>query len=145
MAVTIASANVAGVLAEAWEAFREAARDDSGGWDPTSAAAEVRPEGPLPCSVLFRHTPQQRQTTRTNERWNRWPEHIPAGDEEEVEDSRLWQYPLLVGLAVAGVDFQLSAISSLMLGDIQAFARLQIYQGTLPGVPLLAARARAGP
>ena len=46
MAMTIASADVAGALAEAWQAFREAARDDPRGWDLASAAAEVRPEGP---------------------------------------------------------------------------------------------------
>ena len=49
MAMTIASADVADVadaLAEAWQAFREAARDDPRGWDLASAAAEVRPEGP---------------------------------------------------------------------------------------------------
>jgi hypothetical protein len=46
LAMTVASADVAGALAEAWQAFREAARDDPSGWDLASAAAEVRPEGP---------------------------------------------------------------------------------------------------
>jgi hypothetical protein len=45
MAMTIASVDVAGALAEAWQAFRDAARDDPGGWDLASTAAEVRPEG----------------------------------------------------------------------------------------------------
>jgi hypothetical protein len=45
VAMTIASADVAGALTEAWQAFGEAARDDPGGWDLPSAAAEVRPEG----------------------------------------------------------------------------------------------------
>jgi hypothetical protein len=44
-AVTIASADVAGALAEAWRVFTDAARDDARGWDLVSAAAEVRPEG----------------------------------------------------------------------------------------------------
>jgi hypothetical protein len=44
MAMTIASADVAGALAEAWQAFRDAARDDPRGWDLASAAAEVRPD-----------------------------------------------------------------------------------------------------
>src|SRR5580698_8396395 len=48
MAMTIASADVAGALAEAWQAFRDAARDDPRGWDLASAAAELRPEGPWP-------------------------------------------------------------------------------------------------
>jgi hypothetical protein len=42
--MTIASADVAGALAEAWQAFRDAASDDARGWDLGSAAAEVRPE-----------------------------------------------------------------------------------------------------
>ena len=46
VAMTIASADVARALAEAWQAFRDAARDDPRGWDLASAAAEVRPEGP---------------------------------------------------------------------------------------------------
>jgi hypothetical protein len=46
VAMTIASADVAGALAEAWQAFRDAARDDPRGWDLASAAAEVRPDGP---------------------------------------------------------------------------------------------------
>jgi hypothetical protein len=46
LAMTIASADVASALAEAWQAFRDAARDDPRGWDLASAAAEVRPEGP---------------------------------------------------------------------------------------------------
>jgi hypothetical protein len=45
MAMTIASADVAGALTEAWQAFRDSARDDPRGWDLASAAAEVRPEG----------------------------------------------------------------------------------------------------
>jgi hypothetical protein len=46
LTMTVASADVAGALAEAWQAFSEAARDDPRGWDLASAAAEVRPEGP---------------------------------------------------------------------------------------------------
>ena len=46
MAMTIASADVAGALAQAWQAFSDAAHDDPRGWDLASAAAEVRPEGP---------------------------------------------------------------------------------------------------
>ena len=46
VAMTIASADVAGALAEAWQAFRDAAHDDLRGWDLASAAAEVRPDGP---------------------------------------------------------------------------------------------------
>jgi hypothetical protein len=44
--MTIESADVAGALAEAWQAFKDAARDDPRGWDLASAAAELRPEGP---------------------------------------------------------------------------------------------------
>jgi hypothetical protein len=44
--MTIASADVAGPLAEAWQAFNDAARDDPRGWDLANAAAEVRPEEP---------------------------------------------------------------------------------------------------
>ena len=44
LAMTIASADVGGALSEAWQAFRDAARDDLRGWDLASAAAEVRPE-----------------------------------------------------------------------------------------------------
>jgi hypothetical protein len=43
--MTIASADVAGALVTAWQAFRDAASDDPRGWDLASAAAEVRPEG----------------------------------------------------------------------------------------------------
>jgi hypothetical protein len=46
MAMTIASADVAGALAEAWQAFRDAARDDPRGWDLASAAAEIQPQEP---------------------------------------------------------------------------------------------------
>jgi hypothetical protein len=45
MAMSIASVDVAGALAGAWQAFRDAARDDPRGWDLASAAAEIRPEG----------------------------------------------------------------------------------------------------
>jgi hypothetical protein len=38
--------SVAGALGEAWQAFREAARDDARGWDLATTAAEVRPEEP---------------------------------------------------------------------------------------------------
>ena len=48
VAMTIASADVAGALAEAWQAFRDASRDDPRGWDLASAAAEVRPEDASP-------------------------------------------------------------------------------------------------
>lgn len=44
LAMTIASADVAGALDEAWKAFKDAARDDPRGWDLGSAAAEIRPE-----------------------------------------------------------------------------------------------------
>jgi hypothetical protein len=44
LAMTVASADVAGALAEAWQAFSAAARDDPRGWDLASASAEVRPE-----------------------------------------------------------------------------------------------------
>jgi DNA-binding GntR family transcriptional regulator len=46
LTMTVASADVASALAEAWQAFSEAARGDPRGWDLASAAAEVRPEGP---------------------------------------------------------------------------------------------------
>ena len=46
--MTIASADVAGALAEAWQAFRDASRDDPRGWDLASAAAEVRPDDASP-------------------------------------------------------------------------------------------------
>jgi hypothetical protein len=46
MTMTVASGDVAGALAEAWQAFSDSARDDPRGWDLASAAAEVRPEGP---------------------------------------------------------------------------------------------------
>ena len=48
MVMTIASADVAGALAQAWQAFSDAAHDDPRGWDLASAAAEVRPERPRP-------------------------------------------------------------------------------------------------
>ena len=46
LAMTVTSADVAGALAEAWQAFRDAARDDPRGWDLATAAAEVTPEAP---------------------------------------------------------------------------------------------------
>lgn len=45
LAMTVAAADVADAVAEAWQAFREAARDDPRGWDLASAAAEAQPEG----------------------------------------------------------------------------------------------------
>jgi len=45
VSMTIASADVAGALTGAWQAFRDATRNDPRGWDLASAAAEVRPEG----------------------------------------------------------------------------------------------------
>lgn len=45
LAMTVASPDVAAALAEAWDAFRDAARDDPRGWDLASAAAEIEPEG----------------------------------------------------------------------------------------------------
>ena len=42
--MTIASADLAGALTEAWQALKDAGRDDPRGWDLASAAAEVRPE-----------------------------------------------------------------------------------------------------
>ena len=44
LAMTVVSADVAAALAEAWQAFMDAARDDPRGWDLPSAAAEIRPE-----------------------------------------------------------------------------------------------------
>ena len=48
VAMTIAAADIAGALAEAWQAFRDASSDDPRGWDLASAAAEVRPEDASP-------------------------------------------------------------------------------------------------
>jgi hypothetical protein len=48
LAMTIASVDVAGALAKAWQVFTDAARDDARGWDLASAAAEVRPQGQSP-------------------------------------------------------------------------------------------------
>jgi hypothetical protein len=45
LAVTVTSADVAGALAEAWQAFSDAARDDPREWDLASAAPEVQPAG----------------------------------------------------------------------------------------------------
>jgi hypothetical protein len=45
LVMTIASADVAGALTEAWQVFRDAASDDLRGWDLASAAAEVQPDG----------------------------------------------------------------------------------------------------
>jgi hypothetical protein len=47
IALTVLSADVAGALAIAWDAFRGAARDDLAGWEVAAAAAEVTPEPPL--------------------------------------------------------------------------------------------------
>jgi hypothetical protein len=44
LAMTVAAADVAEALGSAWRTFQQAARDDTHGWDMTSAAAEVRPE-----------------------------------------------------------------------------------------------------
>lgn len=48
LAMTVAAADVAEALASAWQAFRQAARNDARGWDMTSAAAEVRPHTDSP-------------------------------------------------------------------------------------------------
>jgi hypothetical protein len=42
--MTVASADIVGALAEAWQAFRNATRDDPRGWDLGSATAEIQPE-----------------------------------------------------------------------------------------------------
>jgi hypothetical protein len=47
IALTVLSADVAGALSIAWDAFRGAARDDLAGWEVAAAAAEVTPEPPL--------------------------------------------------------------------------------------------------
>jgi hypothetical protein len=44
LAMTIAAADIAGALAEAWQAFTEAARSDRPGWDLASAGADVQPQ-----------------------------------------------------------------------------------------------------
>lgn len=44
LAMTVTAGDVAEALASAWRTFQQAARDDTRGWDMTSAAAEVRPE-----------------------------------------------------------------------------------------------------
>lgn len=44
LAMTVASGDVAYALADAWQAFRDAACDDPKGWDLRSAAAEIQPE-----------------------------------------------------------------------------------------------------
>jgi hypothetical protein len=47
LALTVAAADVAKALTVAWDAFRNAARDDLSGWEMAAAAAEVQPEPPL--------------------------------------------------------------------------------------------------
>jgi hypothetical protein len=47
IALTVLSADVADALAIAWDAFRNAARDDLAGWEVAAAAAQVQPEPPL--------------------------------------------------------------------------------------------------
>jgi hypothetical protein len=47
VAVTVVTADVAGALAIAWDAFRSAARDDLAGWEVAAAAAQVQLEPPL--------------------------------------------------------------------------------------------------
>jgi hypothetical protein len=39
--------NVAEAITAAWNAFRQAARDDAAGWDMAAASAEIRPEAQL--------------------------------------------------------------------------------------------------
>jgi hypothetical protein len=46
MAITVTAPDVAEALTAAWRAFREAAADDTAGWDMASATAEVRPGEP---------------------------------------------------------------------------------------------------
>jgi hypothetical protein len=48
LVLAVGAADVADVLAIAWDAFRDAASDDLDGWEVTAAAAEVRPAPPLP-------------------------------------------------------------------------------------------------
>ena len=43
IAMTVDARDVADALAIAWDAFTSAAADDLGGWDVTTATAEVRP------------------------------------------------------------------------------------------------------
>ena len=43
IAFIVAAADVADVLAIAWDAFRSAARDDTADWEVTATAAQVQP------------------------------------------------------------------------------------------------------
>ena len=45
------AADVAEALTAAWDAFRQAAGDDTAGWDIAAASAEIRPEAQL--SIMF--------------------------------------------------------------------------------------------
>jgi hypothetical protein len=70
MAMTIASADVAGALAEAWQAFRDAAHDDpaAGTWPARRPRSNLRNRDPVP--PLFRQTlisSGKRRTTTSNE------------------------------------------------------------------------------
>ena len=47
IAATVIASDVAEALDAAWQAFREAAAGDLGGWDSAAAVAEVRPGEPL--------------------------------------------------------------------------------------------------
>jgi hypothetical protein len=46
VALTVLTTDVADALAIAWDAFRNAAGDDLGGWEVAADAAEVQPEPP---------------------------------------------------------------------------------------------------
>jgi hypothetical protein len=46
LALTVVTTDIADALTIAWDAFRNAARDDLAGWEVTAAAAEVQPEPP---------------------------------------------------------------------------------------------------
>jgi len=45
VAMTVVTPDVAEAVSTAWWAFRKAAADDPGGWDPAIVAADVQPEG----------------------------------------------------------------------------------------------------
>ena len=52
------AADVAEALTAAWETFRQAAGDDTAGWDMAAASAEVRPEAQLKAPAAERASPQ---------------------------------------------------------------------------------------
>jgi hypothetical protein len=47
VSVEVSAPDVTQALTAPWSVFRQAASDDTAGWDLSSATAEVRPEGPL--------------------------------------------------------------------------------------------------